>query len=76
MRSGVYIYHLFHRNLRIDLRSRQTRVAEEFLNVAKVGARVEQMRREGVPQAVRRDVMNVCALLDVFVDHPADAARC
>src|SRR6478672_2116913 len=38
MRFGVYVYHLFHRNLCVNLRSGKTRVAEEFLNVAKVGA--------------------------------------
>ena len=41
--------HLFHRDLSVDLRCGQSRVAEEFLYVAKVGAAVEQVRGESVP---------------------------
>ena len=49
-------------------------MAEEFLNVAEVGALVEQVRSEGMTQAVRRDIVNICALFDVFIDHATDAA--
>lgn len=36
--------------VRIDLRRRDRRVAQELLNGAKVGARVKQVRREGMTQ--------------------------
>ena len=39
---------------RVDLRRRQARVAEQFLKRAEVGAAREEMRREAVPQRVRR----------------------
>ena len=37
----------------VDLRRRERRVAEELLDHAQVGAALEQVRREGVAQAVR-----------------------
>ena len=46
----INIDHLFHRHLRVYLGGREPLVAEQFLNVAKVGAAVEQVRRECVPQ--------------------------
>ena len=49
-------------------------MAEEFLDVAEVGTGIEQVRRESVTQAVRRDGVDVGALLDVLVDHAADRA--
>jgi hypothetical protein len=36
-------------------------------------ALVEQVRGEGMPQRVWRDVVNIGALLDVLIDHSADA---
>ena len=45
----VNLDHLFHRDLRVDLRGGEAGVAEEFLNVAQVGAGIEQMRCERVP---------------------------
>ena len=74
MRAVVDLDHFFHRDLGVDLGGREAGVAEEFLDVAEVGALIEQVRGECVAQAVRRDVVDVGALLDVFVDHPADAA--
>ena len=49
-------------------------MAEEFLDVAEVGALIEQVRRERMPQAVRRDVVDVGTKLYVFVDQPANTA--
>ena len=49
-------------------------MAEEFLNVSKIGALVQEVGGESVAQAVRADVVDVGALADVFVDHAADAA--
>jgi hypothetical protein len=70
----IDVYHFFHRDLRVDLCGGKPGVAEKFLDIAKVGAGVEHMRREGVPQRVWRDLVNVSALLDVFVDHPPNAS--
>lgn len=68
----IHLDHLLHRYLSVDLRRREPCVAEEFLDVAKVGSLIEQVRRERVPQAVGRDVVDVGTELDVFVDHAAD----
>lgn len=43
------------RHVRVDLGGREVRVAKELLHNAEVGAAVEQMRCERVPQGVRRD---------------------
>ena len=75
MRAVIDLDHLFHRDLRVDLRRREPRVAEEFLNVAQVGAAVQQMRRERMPERVRRDVVNIGTLLYVFIDHSTDRTR-
>src|SRR5947207_5767910 len=42
------------RHVRVDLRRREVLVTEELLDDAQVGAAVEQMRGERVPQRVRR----------------------
>src|SRR5262249_19816152 len=65
-----------HRHLCVNLSGRKAGVSEKFLDVAKIGTGIEQMRSESVTEAVRRNVMNVSALFDVFVDHSADAAGC
>src|SRR5438309_5680967 len=41
-------------DVRVQLRGGQVRVTEHFLDGAKVGATLEQVRRERVPQGVRR----------------------
>jgi hypothetical protein len=53
----------------------EARVAEEFLNVAEVGAAVEEVRGEAVAQGVGADVVDAGADFDVLVDHAADRAR-
>src|SRR6476619_8175107 len=45
------------RDVRIDLGRRQVLVTEQLLDDAQVGATVEEMRRERVPQRVRRDAL-------------------
>src|SRR5436305_9724155 len=42
-------------HVRVNLRGRQIGVAEHHLDRAQVGAALEQMRREGVPQGVRAE---------------------
>src|SRR6476660_3395128 len=44
-------------DMRVDLRRRDVRVAEHLLHGAKVGAALQKMRRERMPQGVRRDVL-------------------
>ena len=44
-------------DVRVDLRRRNVGVAEHFLHRAEVGAALEQVRRERVPQRVRRHVL-------------------
>ena len=46
----VDLDHFFHRDLRVDLRRCEARVAEELLDVAQVGTGVEQMRCKCVAQ--------------------------
>ena len=41
----------------IDLRRRDIGVAEHFLNRPQVGPPLQQMRREAVPQRVRREAL-------------------
>ena len=45
------------RDVRVDLGRRQALVAEQLLDDAQVGAAVEQVRRERVPERVRRDAV-------------------
>ena len=42
-------------DVRVALGRAEARVAEEFLNRAQVGAALQQMRRERMPQRVRAD---------------------
>ena len=53
VRFVVHRHQIRQRHLRVFLRGRQARVAQQFLNGAQIGAVGEQMRREGVAQAVR-----------------------
>ena len=44
------------RDVGVELRGRQRRVAEQLLDDAEIGATFEEVRRRAVPQAVRADV--------------------
>lgn len=74
MRAIIYLDHLFHRDLCVDLCRRQSCMPEQLLDIAEVSPLIEQVRGKGVPQAVRRNVVNIGTQPDVFVDHPSDAA--
>ena len=50
MRLLVSFLHSPSADVGVDLRRRQTLVAEQFLNAAQVGAAIEQVRCEAVPQ--------------------------
>ena len=52
MRLVVYLQHMFHRQLRVALRSRETFVAEQLLNGTQVGALFQHVRAKSVAQGV------------------------
>ena len=56
MAVAVDLFEPVDADVRVDLRTRETLVAEQFLDHAEVRAGVEHVGREGVPQRVRRDV--------------------
>ena len=53
MRRVVGLLQPLRRDVRVNLRRDEMRVAEQFLHAAQVRARVEQMRRVAVTQFVR-----------------------
>ena len=54
MRREVLLANVAPVDVRVDLRGRYVAVTEHLLQDAQVGAPFEQMRREAVPQLVRR----------------------
>ena len=54
MRRVVSLLQPLRRDVRVDLRRDEMRVAEQFLHAPQIRARVQQMRRVTVPQLVRR----------------------
>ena len=72
MRLVVHLDQLFHRNVGVDLGSGKSRVAQQFLNVAQVGAAVQQMRGERMAQRVWTDVMYARAEANVLFDQASD----
>ena len=59
------------RDVRVDFRRADVRVAEQFLNHAQIRAMFQQMRREAVPQHMRRHVpLNSGATNTVFDVQP------
>ena len=75
MRLIVHLQHVFHRQLRVALRGRETFVAEQFLNGAQVGAFFQHVRAEGMAQGVRMHVGRKAFGDGNFLDDAADAAR-
>ena len=72
MRFVVDLDQLLHRNVRVNLRSRETRVAQQLLDVAQVCAAVEQVRRKRVSQGVWTDVVHPRADAYVFLNHSSN----
>src|SRR2546425_8859157 len=74
LRMGLVINldQLFHRDVGVDLRRREASVAEQFLNITKIGAAVQQMRGKRMTQGVRADVVNAGAETNIFFHQPAD----
>src|SRR3990167_7997793 len=63
------------RDVRVDLRRREARVAQQLLDAAQIGPAVKQMRREAVAQAVRADGRRQPGELDVARDEPVHVAH-
>ena len=57
MRFVVNVLELFFDELRIDLSRRNIGVAKHFLDRVDVRAVFQQMRREGVAERMRRDIL-------------------
>ena len=58
-------------DVRVDLRRRNVRVAEHLLDRADIGTILDQMRRERMPQRVRRNALKP-AFFGVFADKLVD----
>jgi len=61
-------------HVRVALRRRQLHVPEQLLDRAQVGACLQEVRREGVPQRVRADAESRAAGRDVTRDEALDTA--
>ena len=53
----------FLQDMRIDLRRRNVSMPEQLLHRSEIGAAIEQMAGEGMPQHVRRDAVRTDARL-------------
>src|SRR5438034_9663303 len=62
-------------HVRVNLRVGQAAVTEQLLDAADVGAAVEQMCREAVPQGMRAGAGIEAGQGQVLLQQPADAAR-
>ena len=62
-------------DVRVDLRGHQALVAQQFLHAADIGAAVQQMGGETVPQRVRRRAAVQAGELQILFQHPGDASR-
>ena len=73
MRAVVYRDQVCQRHTRILLSGREARVAQQFLDRAEIGAVGQQVRREGVPEAVRMNRGVARQISGVKLDDEADA---
>ena len=71
--SSVHLEQLRGVDVRVALRRAQPRVAEQLLNRAQVGAALQQMRRERMPQRVRADAEPRARRRGVPAHQPIDA---
>ena len=72
MSSVVNLDQSFHRDMSVNLRGRESCMAQQLLNVAQVSAAVEQMRGERMAQRVWTYVVNPDAEPNVLFNQPAD----
>ena len=75
MRFHVDVEELCRVDVRVALSSTQTGVAKQLLNRAQVGAALQQMRCEGVPERVRADAGPHAALRRVPPHQPIDVYK-
>src|SRR5882724_6941036 len=62
-------------DVRIDLRRRQALVAQQLLDAADIGAAIQEMGSEAVPQGVGRGAVVQAGGFEVLFQHAPDAAR-
>src|SRR5262245_43755228 len=74
MRFSVHLHQPADIEVRVALRGAEARVAEQFLNRAKVGTGLEKMRRKRVPKRVRADAAGERGLAHVPAHDPIHAA--
>ena len=75
MRVLVGLHEALARNVGVALGGRERSVPEQLLNAAQIGAHVEQVRREAVPERMRVDVPLRPAGERVRPEKPRDASR-
>src|SRR5580765_4219700 len=75
VRFSVDVEQLRRVDVRVSLRRAQTRVAEELLDGAQVGAALQEVRRERVPERVRADAEPRTGGRHVAPYEPIDAPR-
>ena len=73
MRGRIDVAEGVDRHVRVDLRRRDRGVPEELLHHSHVGTALQQVRREGVPQRVRRDVCRDLRAVGGRADHEPGA---
>ncbi len=71
----VDFLHPLRRQMRVDLRGAQALMAQQFLHAAQIGAVVQQVRGEAVPQRVRADAGIEAGGQEIFVELAADRSR-
>ena len=72
MRRVVDPHELIGVDVSVPLRGGQTHVPQKLLNGAQIGAGLEQVRGEGMPQRVRTDVVHARADTYVLLDHSSN----
>src|SRR5947207_14521424 len=75
MRFAIHVEQLRGVDVRVALRRADARVAEKLLNGAQIGAALQQVRRERMPQRVRTDPRARAARGDVTPHEAIDAAH-
>ena len=71
----IDLHETAHTDRRVFLRRRKALMAEHLLDGTEIGARIEQVRREGVTQRMGADLPADTALADHPFHDPGDAAR-
>jgi hypothetical protein len=71
----IYLDQLLRIHMRVALRRAESRMAEQFLNGAQVGAARKEMRGKRMSERVRADAELRATLRDVSSHEPIDAPR-